>query len=119
MGEDITEREKSPNQVINTDSSCYQFMGDPIAEAGNGERNKVGPQNIYVGQWDQIKEKMIWNVVEGSKEGTIQKVGLGEATSSRPRHISDAKKDGMLMQAFSLGPTKEHSRKKVLVRAST
>ncbi|KAE7996358.1 hypothetical protein FH972_001089 [Carpinus fangiana] len=59
MGEDSEARNFFSNQVINADSSCYHFMRDPIDEAGSGERNNVGPQNIYVGQWDQIREKMV------------------------------------------------------------
>jgi hypothetical protein len=49
--------------------------------ADNGHnKERGGSASIYVGQWDSIKEKMIWGVMEKDKETFVNEGGFFKAT---------------------------------------
>jgi hypothetical protein len=84
-GEDLS---KNNGQNIYKDSSSLSRSVIPGGERrgskdrdtlfmAEGENNSPKSRNVYVGQWDSIKEKMVWAFMEGdgnllSAEGAVQ-----------------------------------------------
>jgi hypothetical protein len=59
---------------------------------------------------------MVWNVMEGNKEGIIKKMGLGEATPPSLNHVSDSKFIGRKAHALSVGLLLDRFHTKAPVR---
>jgi hypothetical protein len=59
--------------------------------ADQGNNKEIGGvTNIYVGQWDSIKEKMIWGVMETDKETFVKGSGFFKATFKGSSHVEGA-----------------------------
>ena len=58
---------------------------------------------------------MVWNVMEGNKEGIVKKMGLGEAMSPRLKHVSDSKSIGRKAYVLFIGPLADPFRKTCLL----
>jgi hypothetical protein len=61
---------------------------------------------------------MVWNVMEGNKEGIIKKMGLGEATPPSLNHVSDSKSIGRKAHALSAGLLLDRFHNKAPVKAA-
>ena len=61
---------KMPNDKILSNGAQQDLQdGEEIAKFRSGMHKSHKDVSVYVGQWNQIKEKMEWNLMEGNKEG--------------------------------------------------
>jgi hypothetical protein len=54
---------------------------------------------MYMGQWDAIKEHMVWGIMEKNKELNIFNVGMGEATLKGADHMESTQPCNILCSA--------------------
>lgn len=80
-GEQITGKPISGLRRHYGDSGQIKKDLAPFSEPLLKEPDSGGSLNIYVGQWDAIKERMVWGIMERDKEASSNKFGLIEYTS--------------------------------------
>jgi hypothetical protein len=85
-----------------------------VGESSVKCQNSGGTPNMYMGQWDAVKEHMVWGIMEKNKELNIFNAGMGKATLKGADHVETTQPCNILSRKnFQKMRVECHSRTKM------